>query len=239
MNESDNTEYDGLVIGDFVKAAGWGIRPAGLINGLDVAGVARPLTSADEISWMTRNFGSRDRTGYYLPIKVAADPGTILQWKTFGEYHKTETVPSSGRLIIIIPLSRGDDRRTIFNVYHPADTDLMGIATFEVNYKNVILPADISDNGKHYQLIGTPPLTKPLLVGEGRSFSVVDLDAGGRVVPKQDVVLIGPPNGCFSIRSDNVYVIGGVEVGVGYLIMHDKDFKLTRNKFHFVPINVV
>lgn len=239
MNEPDNTEYDGLVIGSFVKAAGVGTIPDALINGLEVTGVIRPLTNSDEINWMTRNFGSRDRTGYYLPIKVAADPGTVLQWKTFGEYRKTETVPSSGRLIIIIPLSRGDDRRTIFNVYHPNDTAFEGVATFEVDYKNVILPADISDNGKHYQLIGTPPLTKPLLVGEGRSFSVVDLDLGGRTVPKQEVVLIGPPNGCFSIRSDNVYAIGGVKVGVGYLIMLDKDFKLTRNKFHFVPINVV
>lgn len=238
MNEPDNTEYDGLVIGDFVKAAGWGIRPAALINGLDVAGVVRPLTSTDEISWMTRNFGSRDRTGYYLPIRVVADPGTVLKWKTSGDYHKTEIIPSSGRRIIIIPLSRGDDR-TVFKVYHPDDTAFEGVATFEVNYKNIILPTDISDNGRHYQLIGTPPLTKPLSVGEGRSFSVVDLDAGGKTVPKQEVVLIGPPNGCFSIRSDNIYAIGGVEVGVGYLIVRDKDFKLTRNKFHFVPINVV
>lgn len=239
MNEPDNTEYDGLVIGDFVKAAGWGIRPAAPINGLDVAGVVRPLTSTDEIRWMTRNFASRDRTRYYLPIKIAADPGTTLKWKTFGEQHKTDVIPPSGRMIIIIPLDHTDGRRTIFNVYHPGDTAFEGIATFEVNYKNVILPTDISDNGKHYQLIGTPPLTNPLHVGEGRSFSVVDLDAGGRVVPKQDVVLIGPPNGCFAIRGDNVYAIAGVEVGVGYLIMRDKDFTIPRNKFHFVPINVI
>lgn len=238
MNEPDNTEYDGLVIGSFVKAAGVGIIPDALINGLEVTGVIRPLTGPDEINWMTRNFGSRDRTGYYLPIRVAADPGTILKWKTFGDYHKTEIIPSSSRLIIIIPLSRGDDRRTIFKVYHPDDTSFDGIAEFKVSYKNVILSDSILDNGRHYKLVGLPSPTETISIGEKRSFSVIDLDAGGRPVPRQDVVLIPPPNGCFSVR-DDVYEIEGRERDVGYLIMQDKDFKLTRNKFHFVPINVV
>lgn len=237
MTMQDHTEYDGLVIGSFVKAAGSKVIPDALINGLEVTGVVRPLTGTNEINWMTRNFGSRDRTGYYLPIRVGADPGTVLQWKTSGEYRKTETVPPSGQMIIIIPLAPGDDRRTIFRVYHPEDTDLMGVAEFKVSYKDTILPLSIWDNGTHYQLVGLPSLAQPLPVGEKRSFSVVDLDAGGRPVPRQDVVLIPPPNGCFSMR-DDVYEIEGQKNDYGYLIMRDKDFKLTRNKFHFLPINV-
>lgn len=238
MNEPDNTEYDGLVIGELVKGAGRGVIPDPLINGLEVAGVVRPLTASHEIDWMTRNFGSRDRTGYYLPIRVAADPGTVLKWKTFGDYHKTETIPSSGRMIIIIPLSRGDDRRTIFKVYHPDDTGFEGIAEFKVSYAGIVLPTSISDNGRHYKLVGLPSPTETISVGEKRSFSVIDLDAGGRPVPRQDVVLIKPPNGCFSVR-DDIYEIEGQESDVGYLIMRDVDFAMTRDKFHFLPISVV
>lgn len=233
-------DYDGVDLLTLLPVKSWMDNSTGdsVPTLTTITGVARPLESSAEQAWMVRNFAESDRTGYYLPLIVMADAGTVLRWTTQGGQTKTLKIPAQQYNNVVLPLSPNGSGSTVFNIYHPDDTAMVGTTTYKVDYQDMICPITMSDKGKHYAFVTNPP-NKHMTVGQVYELKVAIMENGTLIQNRDHVWAFTTVGGGIELIDDASFKIRAKtsSLGYGYIVLMGKD-PLDRTKFDYLKIDV-